>query len=185
MALRDKIRGLFGGRRQQARGDDEQAMAKSGQIVTRPYRRRDREAVLRIAAESFRGVCIDESIEKQFGPIGDTWQEHKKQTVDYDLVNNPMGAFVAEAGGKVIGFVCTRLQRYRLTGHVANLAVVAEFQGMGVGKALMAASLEYFRESGMLYARIETLEQNVKARSFYPALGFKEVARQIYYFTEL
>ena len=56
---------------------------------------------------------------------------------------------------------------------------------MGVGKALMAAALDHFRDCGMLYARIETLEQNIKAQNFYPSVGFKEVARQIFYVMEL
>ena len=186
MALRHKIWGFLRGRgKQEQYGNKGDTLPENAQITARGYRRRDRDAVLRIAEESFRGVCIDENIQKQFAQIGGTWQEHKRGTVDYDLANNSSSTFVAEVDGKVVGFVCTRLQRYRLTGHVANIAVAAAFQGMGVGKALMAAALDHFRDSGMLYARIETLEQNIKAQKFYPALGFKEVARQIYYFMEL
>jgi GNAT superfamily N-acetyltransferase len=186
VGLRHKIWGLLGGRHKQRNdGEGKRPVADSAQITTRQYKRRDRDAVLRIAEESFGGVCIDENIERGFGQIGGSWQEHKRSTVDYDLANNPYDTFVADVDGKTVGFICTRLQRYRLTGHVANLAVTAKYQRMGVGKALMAAALDHFRDAGMLYARIETLEQNVKAQKFYPALGFKEIARQIYYFMEL
>lgn len=155
------------------------------QITVRRYHRRDHAEVLRIAVESFRGVCMDENIENQFGPIVQGWQEHKREIIDYDLTSNPGSAFVAEVDGRVAGFVCTRLYHQRSTGHVANLAVASEYQGQGVGKALMQAALEHFRGNDMRYARIETLEQNVKAQKFYPGLGFKEVGRQIFYFMEL
>ena len=92
---------------------------------------------------------------------------------------------MGELDGRVVGFVCCRLYSHRSTGHVANLAVVPEFQGKGVGKALMHAALEHFRDRGMRYARIETLEQNARAQNFYPALGFKEVGRQVYYLLKL
>jgi len=81
--------------------------------------------------------------------------------------------------------VATRIYSSVLTGHVANMAVRRRFQGMGVGKALMEAALDHFRREGMQYARVETLEQNFKGQRFYPAYGFKEIGRQIFYFREL
>jgi len=154
-------------------------------ISVRNYHRRDRADVLRIAVESFGGVCLDENVEKQFGKIGRRWQDHKEDTIDYDLGANSASAFVAEVNGKVVGFLCARLYYQRSTGHVANLAVAPDCQGMGVGKALIQAALDHFRDRGMQYARIETLEQNIKAKEFYPAVGFKEVGRQIFYFMKL
>jgi ribosomal protein S18 acetylase RimI-like enzyme len=68
---------------------------------------------------------------------------------------------------------------------VTNVAVTPEFQGKGVGKALIDASLERFREKGARYVRIETLQQNAKGLNCYPSLGFKEVGRQVYFFKEL
>ena len=41
------------------------------------------------------------------------------------------------------------------------------------------------KEKGMLYSKIETLEQNTIGLAFYPKLGYEEVARQIYYFMKL
>jgi len=158
--------------------------AASG-LRVRPYRPSDRRAVLRIAAESFEGVCLDENIERRFGRVGESWRQLKKDAVDYDLMQNPGSAFVAELDGRVVGFVCNRLYYSRSIGHVANLAVAPEFQGRGIGKALMQASLEHFRRRGMRFARIETLEQNEKGRRFYPSLGFQEVGRQVFYFMKL
>ena len=152
----------------------------------RRYHRSDRSAVLTITQESFGGVCIEANIEKKFGLIaGSSWQERKRDGIDYDLRRHARQAFVAEVDGKVVGYVSTRLYPGILVGHIANVAVSPEYQGQGIGKKLLAAALDHFRREGMRHARIETLEQNEKGCRLYPAFGFKEVARQIYYFRDL
>ncbi len=156
------------------------------EAIVRPYARRDFEAVMRITEESFEGFCLDENMEKHFGVMADTtWQERKRRGIEYDLRANPKHAFMAELDGKVVGFICTRLYGELLTGHIANLAVAKACQGQGIGKALIRRSLEHFREQGMHYARIETLEQNYKGQHLYPSFGFKEIGRQIFYWREL
>lgn len=155
-------------------------------VRIRKYRRGDREAVLRITQESFDGFCIDANMEEHFGRIANTtWQQRKRDGIDYDLRRNRDNAFVAELDGQVVGYICTRIYRDLATGHVANMAVAKDWQGHGIGKMLMRAALDHFRDCGMRYARIETLEQNYKGQQLYPAFGFKEIGRQIFYLREL
>jgi len=157
-----------------------------GEIIVRKYRRRDRDAIMRITRTSFQDMCLDSVMERHFGRIaGTTWQERKEDGIDWDLRHRPEHVLVAEIDGEVVGYMCTRLYYDYSIGHVANLAVACEHQGKGVGKKLMAAALEHFRRCGMRYARVETLDENYKGRKLYPAFGFKEVGRQIYYFREL
>jgi len=155
-------------------------------LEIRAYHKRDRDAVLRITETSFNGMCLDSAMEKHFGPIaGTSWQERKWDGIEWDLRHRPDDVLVAVVNGQVVGYICTRLYYDYCIGHVANMAVAQEYQGKGVGKMLMRAALDHFRSHGMRYARIETLEENFKGRNFYPAFGFKEVGRQIYYFREL
>lgn len=152
----------------------------------RRYKRRDREAVLSITEKSFGSFCLDSNIEERFGTVGGTtWQDRKRSGIDYDLRNNPEHTFVAEVDGQVVGYICGRTYRSTSIGHVANMAVHPDHQGHGVGRKLLGKTLEHFRECGMRYARIETLEQNYKARRLYPSVGFEEVGRQVFYFREL
>jgi ribosomal protein S18 acetylase RimI-like enzyme len=156
------------------------------EVVVRNYKRRDRDAVLRITDESFGGFCIDANMEAHFGQIAETsWQDRKRQGIDYDLRRNHDHVFVAEIDDCVVGYVCNRLYREHSIGHIANMAVARDYQSRGVGKALLRRSLEHFRECDMRYARIETLEQNYKGQSLYPLFGFKEIGRQIFYLREL
>lgn len=191
--LRTIWRSLVGGHEQDT-GERSAATNKTDNTVTttggvsvtiRRYKKRDRRDVLRIARTTFDGVCLDENIEKDFGQVGDKWRTLKKNAVDYDLKNNPSSTFVAISGGHIIGFICTRLYQPRNLGHVANMAIEKSHQGQGIGQAMLEHALDYFEAQGMKFARIETLEQNEKARDFYPSMGFKEVGRQVFYFKEL
>ena len=155
-------------------------------VTIRQYRRRDRSAVLEITGRAFNGRCLECNVEERFGTVGgDRWQERKKSGIQYDLKHRPRDTLVAEVDGQVVGFVCTRLYRSRSIGHVANLAVAPEYQGQGIGRSLVEAALDHFRNHGMKHARVETLANNEKARGLYPKLDFEEVARRIYYFREL
>jgi len=46
---------------------------------------------------------------------------------------------------------------------------------------LMKSAFDYFEDSGMKVAKIETLAQNEIGQNFYPSAGFKEITRQIHY----
>jgi ribosomal protein S18 acetylase RimI-like enzyme len=135
-----------------------------------------------ITAVCFDGVSIDQNIEKRFGPIGGrTWQWRKVRHIDADVEANPDGVFVAEEDGRAVGYITTRIDRGSKIGWIPNMAVLPAYQGHGIGKALMQKALDYFREEGMAFAKIETLDQNPVGTHFYPKVGFVEVARQIHY----
>ena len=139
-----------------------------------------------ITAICFEKVSIDKNIEDRFGCIGDVgWEERKMSHIDDDAAANPDGIFVAEVDGEIAGYITTRLNLSTRIGGIPNLAVLPQFQRRGIGRQLIEKALTYLQVEGMLYARIETLEQNPVGASFYPAMGFTEIARQIHYIQPL
>jgi ribosomal protein S18 acetylase RimI-like enzyme len=66
-------------------------------------------------------------------------------------------------------------------GHIPNLVVDAALRNQGLGRRLLEHALERFLEESLSIARIETLDQNSIGSHLYPALGFREVARQIHF----
>ena len=56
--------------------------------------------------------------------------------------------------------------------YLAELYVVPERRGQGVGRALMLAAIELARERGAAYMDLNTGEQDVAARALYESLGF-------------
>ena len=67
----------------------------------RSYRKEDIGIIKAITVEAFKGVSIDENIERQFGIIGGyDWQWRKSRHVDMDVERDPEGIFVAEIEDK-------------------------------------------------------------------------------------
>lgn len=150
--------------------------------MIRPYRSSDLPVLREITGICFGGASVDANIERKFGPLGEcTWQERKARTVEADALANPDGIFVYETDRSLIGYITCRIDALSRVGRIPNMSVLPGHRKQGVGKALMERALDYFRGTGMELVRIETLEQNQIGATFYPRMGFQEVARQIHY----
>jgi ribosomal protein S18 acetylase RimI-like enzyme len=152
----------------------------------RTYAVGDLARLQEITVQAFEGVSIDRNIEREFGRLGSSsWQERKAEQISQDVEANPNGVFVAEEAGQIVGYLTTRIDRGTRVGRIPNLAVDEQHRGKGIAKALFSRAFHYFKEEGMLYSKIEALEQNEIAVAFYPRLGYEEVARQVHYFMKL
>jgi ribosomal protein S18 acetylase RimI-like enzyme len=60
--------------------------------------------------------------------------------------------------------------------HLAELYVVPERRGEGLGRALMVAAMETAREHGATYMDLGTGDDDVEARALYESLGFSNRA---------
>jgi ribosomal protein S18 acetylase RimI-like enzyme len=148
----------------------------------RTFRAEDLERLQEITVDSFEGVSIDRNIEARFGLVaGRDWKARKANDIADDAAANPDGIFVAEEDGRIVGYVTTRLHRFKSIGQIPNLAVDPAYRGRGTASALIQHALDYFRAEGMTMAKIETLAQNERGQSLYPKFGFQEIARQIHF----
>jgi len=151
-------------------------------LEIRPFREQDRKALHQITARSFREASIDGKLEALYGELnGTTWTWRKNREIDQDIEVEPEGVLVAEEDGRVVGYITTTTDEAASIGRIPNLAVDPDCRGRGVGKELINAALDRFREEGMQYAKIETLATNDAGQSLYPKAGFQELARQIHY----
>lgn len=155
-------------------------------VVLRLYRPEDLPAIKRLTVDSFSGVTIEENVEQALGILnGRDWRWRKARHLDEDAAANPSGIFVAEAQGRLVGYITTRIDPEAGKGRIPNLAVAAEFRGRGLGRELIERALEYFRAQGLVYAVIETMAQNAVGQHLYPSCGFVEVARQAHFARKL
>lgn len=85
--------------------------------------------------------------------------------------------FVAKSGGRVAGVVTVE-ERTHWTGavdaYVGELIVAADVEGLGIGRALMAAAEQWACERGLEFLTLETGAANSRARGFYRTLGYAE-----------
>ena len=151
-------------------------------VQIQPAQTSDLEMVIQLTLESFGQVSVESNIESEFGIInGTSWQDRKADHIQQDF-NDPDGRILlAKYGGQTIGFVSIRLNRKSKIGVISNLAVAMVARNGGVGRALIQAAIDEMKSESMELARIETLTQNDIGKSLYPKLGFREIARQIYY----
>jgi len=151
-------------------------------VVIRPYRPADLPALRELTVTAFEGVTLEQNVEDALGDLhGHDWRWRKSRHVDEDVAADPGGVFVAEAAGRVVGYVSTRSDREAGRGRIPNLAVAADARNLGLGRRLIEHALEHFRAAGLCYAVIETMAQNPVGNHLYPACGFVEVARQVHF----
>jgi ribosomal protein S18 acetylase RimI-like enzyme len=84
---------------------------------------------------------------------------------------DPEGCFVAEEDGRVLGFVFSRT--WGGVGWFGTFAVLPEYQGRGVGKQLIAASLDYLRQDPGRVIGLETMPESPYNLGLYLRRGFQ------------
>lgn len=92
------------------------------------------------------------------------------------ITRNPSTCFVAIQDGRVIGSAMGGYDGRR--GYLYHLAVRKEFQGQGLGQALLARVMAAFDELGVQKVHLFVFHENERAISFYQKAGW-EVRRDI------
>lgn len=89
-----------------------------------------------------------------------------------NLADARQALFVAEADGRLVGWIALSLAPYG----VADLAMaVAEgWRGRGVGRALLAAGVDWARSTGAHKVALQAWPHNRAARALYARAGFAE-----------
>jgi ribosomal protein S18 acetylase RimI-like enzyme len=87
------------------------------------------------------------------------------------LEKDPEGSFVAEDDGRVVGFIFSRT--WGKVGWFGAFAVQPEYQGKGIGKALITASLEYLSSAQLSVIGLETMPELAYNLGLYLRQGFQ------------
>ena len=85
---------------------------------------------------------------------------------------------MARSGGRVVGFVGLAYEDkpWGLSCEVKTLVVDEDRRGRGLGTALMRAAETEAHSSGARGLRVDVLQMNGPARSFYEGLGYEMFA---------
>jgi len=111
------------------------------------------------------------------------WRKSQKDVVEKGCSNKNFTTWVAEQGGKVIGFVAYELNDNNKIGEVQLLAVHPEYQNHGIGTELNNFALEKLKEAGMKLAVVGTGgdEGHAPARKSYEKAGYTALPLVRYY----
>jgi len=87
------------------------------------------------------------------------------------FVEEPL-AFAARIGDKEVGWIEVALHSFKDRARIWELLVLDEFQGKGIGTALIQTAEDWARRKGLRSVVLETQSCNVKAIDFYMARGY-------------
>ena len=85
------------------------------------------------------------------------------------------GAFVAEADGKVVGYIGLRLATYGVA--TVAMAILEGFRGRGIGTRLMEQGIAWAEQAGAHKLALEVWPHNEAATALYEKVGFTEEGR--------
>ncbi len=92
--------------------------------------------------------------------------------VDLDLV-------MAAPDGRLVGFCVGWLDETERVAQIEPLGVDPDFQGRGIGGALLCESLRRFQSAGATLAQVETETTRLPARGAYESAGFRTAWRSL------
>lgn len=135
-------------------------------ILIRKATKSDLPAIRRLLAELISAMDDTECIDIRI-PLR-TWEHLLKDARSHFLV--------AATKGTPVGFIHFTVRQTVLhrspSAMIDELVVTKEYQGRGVGKQLVLATIEKCKQLGCCEVEVSTEKTNVKARKFYRKCGF-------------
>lgn len=151
----------------------------------RPFKKNDLNDLVQLTLLAFEPIFT--SFEQILGPkiypiIYPDWRKRQVEGVEKLSTNEKINLWVAQADGKVIGFIAYELYEDK-TGEVQLLAIHPEHQNHGIGTALNTFALQKMKEGGMKLAVVATGgdESHAPARKSYEKAGYTPLPLVRYY----
>lgn len=129
-------------------------------MVIRSYRSSDCPTLAQIYYDTIHAVNAADYTKAQL----DAWATGKVDLDDWDAYFLARHSFVAEMGGKIVGF-----SDMDDSGYLGRLYVHKDYLGLGIGKALCDAA-----ENAVTVPKY-TLHSSITARPFYEKRGYRTV----------
>lgn len=121
----------------------------------------------------FRSACADDTgrLAALWDACGLTrdWNDPRKD-IEFARGGAASDVLVGSIGGEIVASVMVGHDGHR--GAVYYVAVSPEHQGMGLGRAVMAAAEDWLKARGVWKLNLMVRETNLAALGFYEGLGF-------------
>ncbi len=142
-----------------------------------PYNSYQLDAVIRLSLRAWSPVydsiqnVMDADLYRELYP---DWRVSQQKGVEDVCAAEDTTVWVAVDAGSTVGFVAAKLDFESSMGEIYMVAVDPDFQGHGIGTALMEFALAWMKNSGMSVAIVETGGDpgHAPARRTYEKLGF-------------
>jgi len=143
-----------------------------------PYDPHYLDAVVRLSLQAWAPVfdsiqnVMDPDVYRVFYP--DSWRVSQQKAVEDVCAAEDTNVWVALDADSVVGFVAVKLHSEDSMGEIYMVAVDPDFQGQGIGSALIEFALEWMKDVGMSIAMVDTGGDpgHAPARHTYEKIGF-------------
>lgn len=105
--------------------------------------------------------------------------EEEREWIRKRVEGGQVATIAAIVDGRIVGLAGCERSPFRRHAHQAEMGVTVlkEYWGLGVGKALSRAVLDWGRSAGLHLMRLRVFDANTRAIALYRSLGFEEEAR--------
>lgn len=143
-------------------------------LEIRKASKKDLAGVARVYVDSwwttYRGLVPGEYLD------GLSYEDAEKRWADFlQGGNEPIIYAAVHQSGKIIGFAAGRKSDdEHFKGELYSLYLLQECKGQGLGKQLLSAIANHFKENGISSMMVWVMKKNQSGRGFYERMGGKE-----------
>ncbi|MEG3897654.1 MULTISPECIES: GNAT family N-acetyltransferase [unclassified Microcoleus] len=149
------------------------------EIRIEPYDAHQLDAVIRLSLRAWAPVfdsienAMNADVYRAFYP--DNWRVSQQKAVEDVCAAEDTNVWVAIDASSTVGFVAVKLHSEDSMGEIYMVAVDPDFQGQGIGTALIEFALNWMKDAGMSVAMVETGGDpgHERARRTYEKVGFE------------
>jgi ribosomal protein S18 acetylase RimI-like enzyme len=143
-----------------------------------PYASHHLDAIVHLSLRAWTPVfasiqkAMDTDVYQVFYP--DNWRVSQQKAVEDVCTTEDTNVWVAIDADSIVGFVVVKLHSEDSMGEIYMVAVDPDFQGQGIGTALIEFALTSMKDAGMSIAMVETGgdDGHAPARRTYEKVGF-------------
>jgi GNAT superfamily N-acetyltransferase len=143
-----------------------------------PYEAHQLDAIISLSLRAWAPVfdsiqnAMDADVYGAFYP--DNWRVSQQKAVEDVCAAEDTNVWVAIDTNSTVGFVAVKLNSESSMGEIYMIAVDPDFQGNGIGTALIEFALAWMKDAGMSIAMVETGGDpgHERARRTYEKAGF-------------
>ena len=144
-----------------------------------PYNPHHLDAVVRLSLRAWTPVfdsiqkAMNADVYRAFYP--DHWRVSQQKAVEDVCAAEDTNVWIAIDAGSTVGFIAVKLHLEDSMGEIYMVAVNPDFQGHGIGSALIEFALDWMKDAGMSVAMVETGGDagHAPARHTYEKVGFE------------
>ena len=144
----------------------------------------DQTAIERLILAAFEPITWQKKLDERFGPLnGCDWQARWHDRLQKIFATQVV--LLGQQAGELAAVATGTVDERAALGFIDVLAVGRKFQGQGLGREMLRATMEHLKTLGCQYVNLDCLTDNEAGNALYASEGFEEVARHVRWFRKL